>query len=56
LPSNEPLAPGLSVFLVRGSSPAWKWQVAQATLLSLPACISQKNAFPSWTAEFRSAT
>ena len=45
--TSPPRVPGLTLFFVRLSAPAWKWQLAQAWTPSLPACISQKSAFPS---------
>src|SRR2546426_6670009 len=54
--SNLPLAPGLSVFLIRLSVPALKWHVAQATNPSPPVCMSQKKAFPSRMAALLSLT
>src|SRR5262245_41843930 len=48
--SNDPFAPGFSVFSVRESVPAWKWHVAHAWTPSPPVCMSQKSAFPKRTA------
>ena len=56
--SEMPFAslPGFRVLRVRLSVPAEKWQVAQAVLPSLPACMSQNSALPSLTAAASSAT
>src|SRR5262245_37124016 len=51
-----PLAPGLIVFFVRVSAPAWKWHEAQACWPSPPVCSSQKSAFPSAIAASMSTT
>ena len=48
--------PGFSWFFVRSSAPAWKWQLAQAWMPSLPTCMSQKNALPRAMAAVLSRT
>ena len=46
---------GLIWFFTRSSAPAWKWQLAQARMLSLDACMSQNSAFPRTIAAWLSA-
>src|SRR5438874_1555023 len=55
-PPPPPLAPGFSVLRLRLSAPAEKWQLAQAVTPSLPACMSQNSALPSWRAAWRLVT
>src|SRR3954451_1925406 len=49
LPANEPPC-GLTWLRERLSAPALKWQLAHAVRPSLPACMSQNSALPSWRA------
>src|SRR4051812_10282897 len=49
LPANEPPC-GLTWLRERLSAPALKWHDAHAVRPSLPACMSQNRALPSWRA------
>src|SRR5262249_43907596 len=50
LAMKAPDEPGFSVFVLRRSVPALKWQLAPAVTLSEAAGMSQKSAWPSWIA------